>query len=428
MQTFKALQESLRSDIAKVAREYPKGKKVKVNNALKYNSLGKSDTVSGEVLDHGKDFLVVGIGKEAFNIKLKDIVKLESVGKDNVEEAKATRPRDFGGKTMPEFEYKNRKGIVGLRPDQYKKSAWAKAADANPNSAAAKAAARGAATRAKMKKEEASSTSPNMAKAVQGLNDLGYKLKGRDGKDVQRVEKLFRSGNKKVLQGAIRALDTDIRDQIMDVLEPLGFVKDGVVEAVDKYTSFSTQNKGRKPSLNQNKLSSAEYQQAKKLKGFNKDDWKYNGDLYIRVTESVALAASNLDTVYSDISKAAAELDEAKKDEPYEKQFFGMGDTRSEKEIRDQISNLSDSTLKIWAKEPAGRFGTKIAKLQDKLVAAEMKKRGLKLKESVEFDESTAAYAASLEKMANDKKLTGITPKDRETLAKLAAMMKGQRG
>jgi hypothetical protein len=237
--------------------------------------------------------------------------------------------------------------------------------------------------------EEASSTSPNMAKAVQGLNDLGYKLKGRDGKDVQRVEKLFRSGNKKVLQGAIRALDTDIRDQIMDVLEPLGFVKNGVVESLDeaavkvipeklprmnrdekdiadtltkaglvygkvskfdsgkfidpktgvsitimrngnavaassadggtllpptdarnlkaflkkrgliesideagykvpsKYTSFSTQNKGRKPSLGQSKLSSAEYQKAKKLKGFNADDWKWNGDLYIRVNESV---------------------------------------------------------------------------------------------------------------------------------------------
>ena len=58
-------------------------------------------------------------------------------------------------------------------------------------------------------------------------------------------------------------------------------------EAVDKYTSFSTQNKGRKPSLSQNKLSSAEYQQAKKLKGFNKDDWEWNGDLYIKVTEAV---------------------------------------------------------------------------------------------------------------------------------------------
>ena len=204
--------------------------------------------------------------------------------------------------------------------------------------------------------EEADSTSPNMAKAVQGLNDLGYKLKGRDGKDVQRVEKLFRSGNKKVLQGAMRALDTDIRDQIMDVLEPLGFVKNGVVEsddldesideakklgsrvkivkgrfagkegiirqmdngrfkgadksfdidlddgneangvsgkdikiveAVAKNTTFSTQNKNRKPSLGQNKLSSAEYQRVKKLKSFNKDDWKWNGDLYIRVNESV---------------------------------------------------------------------------------------------------------------------------------------------
>ena len=216
--------------------------------------------------------------------------------------------------------------------------------------------------------EEADSTSPNMAKAIQGLNDLGYKLKGRDGKDVQRVEKLFRSGNKKVLQGAMRALDTDIRDQIMDILEPLGFVKNGVVEeaasvdpkvakavealnhlgymlrgrrrfhsgvkrvetffrsgnkkllqgaidvldpdtrddvmgileplgfvkngvveAVSKYTSFSTQNKGRKPSLGQSKLSSAEYQKVKKLKSFNADDWKWNGDLYIKVVESVDL-------------------------------------------------------------------------------------------------------------------------------------------
>ena len=245
--------------------------------------------------------------------------------------------------------------------------------------------------------EEASSTSPNMAKAVQGLNDLGYKLKGRDGKDVQRVEKLFRSGNKKVLQGAMRALDTDIRDQIMDILEPLGFVKDGVVESldealspsyknkyvgkdkaslqksrnsflsqiddlikfkkkttkdpevvhlqdllkqvdyalkgvkesVDKYTSFSTQNKGRKPSLGQSKLSSAEYQKAKKLKGFNVDDWKWNGDLYIRVAEDV--------------------------------------------------------------------------------------------------EESTDAYAASLEKIANDKKLKGITPKDREMLIKLAALMANEK-
>lgn len=38
--------------------------------------------------------------------------------------------------------------------------------------------------------------------------------------------------------------------------------------------------------------------------------------------------------------------------------------------------------------------------------------------------ESTAAYAASLEKMANDKKLKSISKADRETLAKLADLMK----
>lgn len=44
------------------------------------------------------------------------------------------------------------------------------------------------------------------------------------------------------------------------------------------------------------------------------------------------------------------------------------------------------------------------------------------LKDAVE--ESTAAYAASLERMANDKKLKDISPADRKTLAKLADLMK----
>ena len=46
--------------------------------------------------------------------------------------------------------------------------------------------------------------------------------------------------------------------------------------------------------------------------------------------------------------------------------------------------------------------------------------------ESTDLDESTKAYAASLEKMANDKKLKNISKKDREILAKLADMMKNE--
>ena len=48
-----------------------------------------------------------------------------------------------------------------------------------------------------------------------------------------------------------------------------------------------------------------------------------------------------------------------------------------------------------------------------------------KVEESVDLDESTKAYAASLEKMASDKKLKNISKKDRETLAKIAELMKG---
>ena len=73
----------------------------------------------------------------------------------------------------------------------------------------------------------------SVAKAVQGLNDLGNKMKGRDQKDVRRIEKLYRSGNTKVFQGAIRALDTDLRDQVKDIFDALGMVKQGVIESVD---------------------------------------------------------------------------------------------------------------------------------------------------------------------------------------------------
>jgi len=47
-----------------------------------------------------------------------------------------------------------------------------------------------------------------------------------------------------------------------------------------------------------------------------------------------------------------------------------------------------------------------------------------KVEESVDLEESTKAYAASLEKMANDKKLKNISKKDRDTLSKLADLMK----
>jgi len=47
------------------------------------------------------------------------------------------------------------------------------------------------------------------------------------------------------------------------------------------------------------------------------------------------------------------------------------------------------------------------------------------VEEAADLGESTKAYADSLEKIANDKKLKSISKKDRETLAKIAELMKG---
>ena len=62
-EAFEALDENLRSDIAKVSSKYPEGSSVKVK--------GKSV----KVVSHGKDFLVVSAGKGTMNVNLKDVVK-----------------------------------------------------------------------------------------------------------------------------------------------------------------------------------------------------------------------------------------------------------------------------------------------------------------------------------------------------------------
>ena len=113
--------------------------------------------------------------------------------------------------------------------------------------------------------DEAASVDPKVAKAVQGLNDLGYKMKGRDQKDIRRIEKLYRSGNKKVFQGAIRALDTDLRDQVKDIFDALGMVKQGVIEStMDEAKKVSDMTPEEKAANDKKRKEYNEYQKSKR--------------------------------------------------------------------------------------------------------------------------------------------------------------------
>jgi len=71
---YEGVQESLRKDIASLASQFPKGTKVKVKNARKYDALQK-DGVKGEVIGNGKDFIMVAVGKGQMNVYPKDLVK-----------------------------------------------------------------------------------------------------------------------------------------------------------------------------------------------------------------------------------------------------------------------------------------------------------------------------------------------------------------
>jgi transcription antitermination factor NusG len=103
---------------------------------------------------------------------------------------------------------------------------------------------------------------------------------------------------------------------------------------------------------------------------------------------------------------------EAKGDKPYEKSFFGVGDSRTEKEIVDQVKGLTDKTLQIWAKDSVGRFGSKIAKLQSKLVADEMKKRGLSEAKKMDDDPCWDSHEMVGKKLKGGKLVPNCVPKE----------------
>ena len=105
-------------------------------------------------------------------------------------------------------------------------------------------------------------------------------------------------------------------------------------------------------------------------------------------------------------------IDESKTEKAYDKSWFGMGDSRSEQEIRDQIKNLDDKTLKIWAKDTKKSFlNSKVRKLQNQLVAQELKRRGLQTESTLDdtdgglmHDDEEMDYKPAKATLNKDKK------------------------
>lgn len=95
------------------------------------------------------------------------------------------------------------------------------------------------------------------------------------------------------------------------------------------------------------------------------------------------------------------DLDE---DSPVDKFSLGMGDSRSKSELEAQIKNLDDATLLAWSKDaPAGKvgkfFSSAVKKVQDKLVADEIARRGLN---EEQLDELSPETLRSYAKKAQD--------------------------
>jgi hypothetical protein len=155
-------------------------------------------------------------------------------------------------------------------------------------------------------------------------------------------------------------------------------------------------HKGKKESIEEssarklktyNKLSSAEYEKFSKLKAFNKKDWKWNSKegLYHRIKEETDL-----------------------------------------NEIKEPFAVVCDGeVLGTYSKEPNSSRIKALArdnKVDFKKCKVVKTKKQQKVGSSLE--ESTLNYARTLKAIEKDRKMKNISKKDKETLAKIADLMK----
>jgi hypothetical protein len=104
------------------------------------------------------------------------------------------------------------------------------------------------------------------AKVTTEMKTLAQKFKGSEGDEKTKILSKLKDLTKKKKQ-----LESDLDDAVMSK----GINQE--LSSVDE----------AKVNLKADHLSSAEYQKAKKLKGFNPDDWKWNPDedLYVKITK-----------------------------------------------------------------------------------------------------------------------------------------------
>jgi hypothetical protein len=234
---------------------------------------------------------------------------------------------------------------------------------------------------------------------VKALADKA-KTGGIDKADFKKAHDLYKAAKFEDLKKLIKGLDTDVAEYIADVISrhdskafnsmyPRAKAGDSmskiIREHMDRGIEMAEDAQDEKRMMRSQLMFMA--YAAKEIASYldrvnDPEEWYQN---------KMATTHSMMKTLYS----------------------YAQGQKQSMDADDDLMAGYYGEDLKLDARKK--EFKEKLRKLA-------YEKYGKKKVDQV--DESTKAYAASLEKIANDKKLKAITPKDREMLAKLADLMK----
>ena len=311
---------------------------------------------------------------------------------------------------------------------------------------------------------------------VKALADKA-KTGGIDKADFKKAHDLYKAAKFEDLKKLIKGLDTDVAEYIADVISrddskafnsmyPRAKAGDSmskiIRERMDRNSGADGHSDGQSDSSRDRKLQDKDYENLADL--YDYDDEKVYRELIQLYGYKIKIAQKTLIRNNPDIKKISDRLGgvgvkiQFREDAQDEKRMMRsqlMFMAYAAKEIASYLDRVNDpeewyqnkmatthsmmKTLYSYAQGQkqsmdadddlmAGYYGEdnnidgRKKEFKEKLRKLAYEKYGKKKVDQV--DESTKAYAASLEKIANDKKLKAITPKDREMLAKLADLMK----
>lgn len=401
-----SVDESLRKDIASMSAKFPEGSKVRM----------KHDGKVAKVVSVGKDFVKVAVGNKTMDHKPSELEKLNE----------ANYQVKAGKHAIGSASYDD-KEIITVTPQQAKKltAYFQKNKDGDMWKKLFQGGGRGG--KGAENQKDFDSMVAGLKESTE-LDEAAYKVPNNYAAMKARMNK-----NKKVTDAQINKVlgPTKNAQQGVEALKKAFKVTDDEAKAMIDRVMPTEANRGSdsyrvkyKGDINTVRADSPEDALKKTMKAFgissfNKSDYMKNASAIAEKYTKPTQAEIDKDRKKDQSGKSKPSMDS----KSLKKRLYNTEDLDEKLEVSDGL----DMWIKDFQASDAPQFEGKDKEERRNMAIAAYLAAKREAKKGGDTSESSKAYGKTMSKQRDDKKKAGITDKDKQTLGKLADLMKREK-